>query len=138
MKCKLYYHVPMKCKYCGSEEYNPDCAACIGVKHEHEADTKLDANKPDTSLLLMFGRALLAVAEVGTRGLAKHTRGGWQTRHDGRTRYTAAMLRHLLKESYEDFDGEDGVLHSAAVAYNALVRLELQLRETERERSTGN
>lgn len=107
------------------EELDPD-----GIK-QHDAGAKLDAGKPDCSLLLMFGKALLAVAEVGTFGAKKYSRGGWQKVAGGTTRYTAALLRHLWKEQDEDYDRDLPVLHAAQVAWNALARLELILRERE-------
>ena len=125
---------PMSALYNGKKlfvpylpENTPD-----GLK-QHEAGAKLDAGKPDTSLLLMFGKALEAVAEVGTLGARKYTRGGWQSVASGRERYTAALMRHLFKEHYEDNDPDLGLLHAAQVAWNALARLELILREKERE-----
>lgn len=102
---------------------------------QHTSGAKLDDGKPDTSLLLMFGRALLAVAEIGTFGAKKYTRGGWQEVVRGRERYTAAELRHVFKEHYEDHDPDSGLLHAAHGAWNALARLELILRE--REDDTG-
>jgi len=96
---------------------------------QHELGAKLDAGKPDASLLLMFGKALEAVAAVGTFGARKYTRGGWQSVVGGIERYTAALLRHLFKEHYEDNDPDSQLLHAAQVAWNALARLELLLRE---------
>lgn len=98
---------------------------------QHEAGAKLDAGKIDASLLLMFGKALSAVAEVGTFGAEKYTRGGWQSVPNGIIRYTAAMLRHVLKEEYETLDSDSGLAHDAHAAWNALARLELRLREEE-------
>jgi hypothetical protein len=98
---------------------------------QHEPGAKLDKGKPDASLLLMFGKALRAVSEVGTYGAVKYTRGGWQTVPDGENRYTAALLRHLYAEHYEEFDEDLPVLHAAQVAWNALARLELILRRKE-------
>lgn len=95
----------------------------------HSAGAKLDAGKPDASLLLMFGRALVEVSAVGTFGARKYSRGGWQHVSDGANRYTAAMLRHLLAENEGPIDGESGLRHAAQVAWNALARLELILRE---------
>lgn len=95
---------------------------------QHQPGAKLDGTKPDASLLLLFSRALLAVAEVGTFGAKKYSRGGWQYVADGYTRYTAALLRHLFASSYEDNDTDSGLLHDAQVAWNALARLELRLR----------
>lgn len=94
--------------------------------HEHGAKT--DAGKPQCSLLLMFGAALRAVAEVGTFGAIKYTRGGWQGVPDGINRYTDALLRHLLTEQYEQYDSDLPVMHAAQVAWNALARLELMIR----------
>ena len=96
---------------------------------QHTEGAKLDAGKPDTSLLLMFGKALEAVAEVATKGAKKYTRGGWQSVANGRERYTAALLRHVFKEHYENNDADTGLHHDAQVAWNALARLELRLRE---------
>lgn len=93
---------------------------------------KLDAGKPDAGLLIDFGRALLAVAEVSTHGAAKYSRGGWQHVEDGISRYTAAMMRHVLKESAEDRDADSGLKHAQQVAWNALARLELMLRRDTR------
>jgi hypothetical protein len=98
---------------------------------QHTHGAKLDNGKPDCSLLLMFGRALSAVAEVGTYGAAKYTRGGWRGVVDGINRYTAAMIRHLFKEDKEEMDTDLPVMHAAQVAWNALARLELMLREKE-------
>lgn len=97
--------------------------------NQHSAGAKLDAGKPDASLLLMFGRALVEVSAVGTFGARKYSRGGWQHVSDGVNRYTAAMLRHLLAENEGPIDGESGLRHAAQVAWNALARLELILRE---------
>ena len=97
---------------------------------QHIPGAKLDSGKPDASLLLMFGKALEAVAEVGTFGARKYSRGGWQQVVDGLDRYTAALLRHLFKEHYEKYDTDSKLLHAAQVAWNALARLELILRQS--------
>lgn len=96
---------------------------------QHTAGAKLDAGKPDLSLLLMFGRALAAVGQVGSFGAKKYSRGGWLSVPNGVERYTAAMLRHLLGEDRGVYDDESGLRHAAQVAWNALARLELMLRE---------
>lgn len=111
---------------------------------QHAPGAKLDAGKPDASLLQDFGRALMEVARVGTYGKEKYSRGGWQSVDDGRLRYAAAMLRHYFAEQYELFDTdpymtgtkwEGTIAHDAQVAWNALARLELRLREDERGES---
>lgn len=113
----------LKPKTSGSKELDPT------GRSQNEPGAKLDAGKPDASLLLMFGRALEAVAVVGTFGARKYTRGGWQQVPDGINRYTAAMLRHVLKENHEPRDLDSGLLHAAHATWNALARLELMLRE---------
>lgn len=94
---------------------------------QHAPGAKLDAGKADASLLLDFGLALHAVAQIGTFGAKKYTRGGWKTVPDGETRYTAAMIRHLLQEHVEKVDKDSGLLHAAHAAWNALARLQLML-----------
>ena len=89
---------------------------------------KLDAGKPDMCLLLDFGKALLAVGVVCTYGAKKYSAKGWLEVPEGRARYTSAMLRHLTAEAYEEED-ESGLLHAQQVAWNALARLELLLRQ---------
>jgi len=102
------------------------------MSNQHEPGAKLDAGKPDASLLNQFGLALLEVAKVGTFGCLKYSRGGWQSVDDGVNRYSAAMLRHWLSEHLEEIDEESGLLHAAQTAWNALARLELMLREKRR------
>jgi hypothetical protein len=59
-------------------------------KDQHEAGAKTDEGKPQASLLLLFGKALRAVARVGTFGAIKYTRGGWQSVPDGINRYNCS------------------------------------------------
>jgi hypothetical protein len=94
----------------------------------HAPGAKLDAGKPDCSLLLDFGLALRAVAEVGTYGAKKYSRGGWMQVPEGEVRYTAALMRHLLAESSSPVDEDTGLLHAQHAAWNALARLEFMLR----------
>ena len=96
-----------------------------GVKHDH--------GKPRCGLALLgFSRALLEVARVGTYGAAKYADNGWVQVPDGHARYTDAMLRHLLAEAESPVDAESGLSHAAHAAWNALARLELELRATSR------
>ena len=98
-----------------------------------EPGAKLDKGKPKAGVLSDFGLALLEVARVGTYGAEKYSRSGWVEVPDGEIRYTDAMWRHLLAEKEEETDEESGFLHEAHVAWNALARLELKLREGLRE-----
>jgi hypothetical protein len=99
---------------------------------QHEPGAKLDQEKPRADLLLSFSRALLAVAQVATYGADKYTKDGWEKVPSGWERYTAAMLRHVLAEKQELLDSESSMLHAAHVAWNALARLELFLRDKEK------
>ena len=96
---------------------------------QHEPGAKLDAGKPAAGVIGDFGLALLSVAEVGTHGIVKYSRGGWQHVDNGTERYTDAMWRHLLKERGEPLDKDTGLKHAAHLAWNALARLELMLRD---------
>lgn len=102
-----------------------------GVKH--------DAGKPRLDLVLGgFARALLAVGDVGTFGAKKYTDNGWTNVDNGEQRYTDALLRHLLAERSGQFrDGESELMHAAHVAWCALARLDLQLRQLEAEADNG-
>lgn len=105
----------------------------------HEKGAKADGGKPDASLLQFFGPALIEVARVGTFGQDKYTRGGWLEVPNGHERYTAAMLRHFFAEmtegtfdqdpSCEEYGYKDQIRHEAQVAWNALARLTLTLKE---------
>jgi len=76
-----------------------------------------------------FGAALLAVSSIGTFGARKYSKSNWLQVPDGVDRYTDAMMRHFLTESTALYDSESNMLHAAHVAWNALARLELMLRE---------
>lgn len=108
-------------------------------KNTEEPSAKFDTGKPDMSLLLMFGKAISEIAKVGTGGKSKYSRGSWQTLPDGINRYTAAMLRHVFQEHYEEIDPDlstytsEPIYHAAEVAWNALARLELMMRDKELE-----
>ena len=95
-----------------------------------EPGAKFDADKVRPSLILNdMPRAILAVAEVGTYGAEKYSEGGWKHVEPGIARYTDAMDRHRVKEGIESHDDDSGLMHAAHVAWNALARLELMLRE---------
>jgi len=98
-------------------------------KKPSDPGAKLDDGKVMAHLLQQFSRALMAVAEVSTFGANKYSIGGWQEVENGAFRYSNAMMRHYLKEALEDVDPDSGLLHEAHLAWNALARLELKLRE---------
>jgi hypothetical protein len=91
----------------------------------HEPGAKLDEGKVRLGLVLMdFSGALWEVGKVGTYGARKYSNHGWRYVPDGETRYTEALLRHLLSEPDEDVDKDSGLPHAACVAWNALARLQ--------------
>lgn len=96
---------------------------------QHAPGAKLDQGKTLAGVLGDFSLALTAVAEVGTFGARKYSRGGWQSVPDGVTRYHDAKWRHLLKRRHEAVDPDSGLLHLTHEAWNVLAELELYLRE---------
>jgi hypothetical protein len=112
------------------------------VKAVRTLPPKDDADKPQIwrGALDYFPLALIAVArvsEVGTRAPG-HEWGGWRDVPDGARRYTEAMVRHLMAESTEGpYDLTDNQLHAAKVAWGALCRLELMLREKRVDAAPG-
>jgi hypothetical protein len=86
---------------------------------------KYDAGKTQTGLLLDFSHALNAVAEVGTFGAKKYSRGGWMSVENANERYTDAMMRHLLADGNDE---ESGLPHLAHMVWNALALLEMEYR----------
>ena len=91
-----------------------------GVKH--------DQGKIMGQLLGDFSRALMGVANVGTFGAHKYTRGGWQTVVDAEQRYHDALWRHLLQANQEELDSESGISHLEHAAWNILAVIELRKR----------
>ena len=105
-----------------------------------EPGAKLDAGKSPLwqGAISYFPRALLKVADVSLYGANKYSWKGWEKVPNGYARYSDALCRHLVKEDIEGiYDLEIGndpkypaeILHASQVAWNALARLELLLRE---------
>jgi hypothetical protein len=91
---------------------------------------KFDKGKPLAGLLIQdFPRALKAVAEIATGGAEKYDRSNWLQVKDGETRYTDAMVRHLIDSQITPLDDESNNLHFAHFAWNVLAVLELMLRK---------
>lgn len=105
----------------------------------HEPGAKLDQGKAPLfrGLLDYFPRACLAVSEISAIGAAKYAWKGWESVPDGFLRYTDALARHLVAEAiegpYDAGPGGTGKLHASQVAWNALARLELFLRDEEKQ-----
>lgn len=98
-------------------------------RSSHTPGAKLDAGKVPIlqGALEYFPNALREVAQVSYKGSLKYTWKGWMDVPDGINRYGNALARHLLATDL--YDEDTGCLHSAQVAWNALARLELILRE---------
>ncbi len=87
-----------------------------------------------------FPRAISAVADISSFGASKYAWKGWEGVDDGYNRYSNAMYRHELYKATEGrYDKDSGLLHDAHFAWGALARLELYLREKEKnEQSKTN
>lgn len=98
-----------------------------------EKGAKLDAGKVPVvrGALHYFPRAITAVAELSAIGAKKYSWKGWEAVPDGINRYGDALGRHELKieDNFTRLDPDTGVLEATAVAWNALARLELIIRE---------
>lgn len=96
----------------------------------HVPGAKDDKAKPRLGLVFEgFALAIEEVGKVGTFGANKYTDNGWASVPNGQARYTDAMYRHLMAQAKgEAFDEESNLLHAAHTAWNALARLELELR----------
>lgn len=103
---------------------------------QHAPGAKLDQGKTLAGVLLDFNRALEAVADVGTFGANKYSRGGWQSVPNAEERYKDAFMRHLLKMGREDVAADSNIDHLAHLAWNCLAWLELKRRREEEEEST--
>jgi hypothetical protein len=97
---------------------------------------KYDAGKSPVNRggLSYFPRAIREVASVSAFGASKYAWRGWESVDDGFNRYSDAMVRHLTYEGEgEVLDPDSGLLHAAHVAWNALARLELLIKERQNE-----
>lgn len=100
----------------------------------HTPGAKDDLEKVDLSIILeCFPRALWEVGRVSDYGAKKYSRGGCLQVKNAMQRYEAADMRHKLsRHKGEECDPESGMLHLAHCAWNALIKLELFLREKEK------
>lgn len=108
-------------------------------KDPHQAGAKLDQGKNRLGLVLLaFSRALQEVGKVGTYGANKYTDNGWIEVPQGEQRYTDALLRHLMKEATgEPLDPDTNLSHAAHAAWNALARLDLMIRNQEKDQNAS-
>lgn len=92
---------------------------------------KYDAGKPRMDLLLDgCPNALLRISDVLTFGAKKYAAHSWHTVAEGKSRYKAALLRHLTAHAMGEVnDAESGLPHLAHAACCALFILELEQRD---------
>ena len=106
-------------------------------KQQGQPGAKLDSGKAPVArgALHYFPRAITAVAQLSGIGAKKYSWKGWEEVPDGLNRYGDALARHELRieGDFSKRDPDTGVLECTAVAWNALARLELLLREIEEE-----
>lgn len=89
---------------------------------------KCDGEKPRMDLLPFD--ALEKVAEVLTFGARKYAANNWQKVKHAESRYTAALLRHLVAaQRGEKTDPESGLSHAAHMATNALFILWFEIQK---------
>lgn len=96
---------------------------------------KYDGGKPCLyrGVVDYFPRAIEAVGQISTFGARKYAWKGWEDVPEGFARYSDAMVRHLTAEAKgEVLDPDSGLPHAAHAAWGALARLELSLREQEK------
>lgn len=101
---------------------------------------KLDAGKSPVmqGLFHYFPRACMEVADLSAIGAKKYSWKGWEHVKDGPNRYGNALGRHILYEEIDgEYDTDTGKLHAVCIAWDALARLELMLREKENGSKEG-
>jgi hypothetical protein len=99
---------------------------------------KFDNDKPRMHLFLNdMNLAVLEVGKVATFGAKKYADRNWRKVDNLHERYSSALYRHLLEDSFEggDKDSESGILHAAHAAWCALARLQILI---EKEKENGN
>lgn len=96
----------------------------------HAPGAKADAGKNRMGLVLHgFAYSFEAVSALGTHGAVKYSDRGFLKVENGFERYSDAMLRHFIAEETEGEMDVSGALHATCVAWNALARLEVKIRE---------
>lgn len=133
------------CEYQFRNLGGKDGAALNATTHPFAAKSDAGKPKPYMYFVRQFPLGFKAVALHMERGCQDpgHVFLGWQNVEDGLRRYTEALLRHLSEHCPEptEEDVEDGIAdpilgvairQAEAVAANAMIRLELLLRQREK------
>lgn len=101
---------------------------------------KFDGDKPRMHLLLNdMNLAILEVGKVATFGAKKYSDRNWRKVENLHERYSSALYRHMLEDSFGGgaTDDESGFLHAAHAAWCALARLQILI-EKQKEKENGN
>lgn len=86
--------------------------------------TKYDQGKPRLAEMIKdFAIPMKELCRVWEFGANKYSKSNWKKVDDGYTRYTNALVRHLLQEEECAVDEETHILHAAHIAFNSLARL---------------
>jgi Domain of unknown function (DUF5664) len=79
-------------------------------------------------VLQQFPLAISEIAKLSEHGAEKYSWENWKIVDNAISRYSDALMRHLLEEAKDnDTDPESGFYHAVHTAWNALARLELLL-----------
>lgn len=93
-----------------------------GARGDAPGALKYDADKPRWDLLPYD--AIGAIVEVMTFGARKYAPDGWRAVPDGRARYFAALMRHLVAwRAGATHDPDSGLHHLAHAACDAVFLL---------------
>lgn len=73
------------------------------------------------------------IVKIYSFGSKKYSDNSWQNVENGRERYYAALMRHLVAwRKGERIDPESGELHISHMAWNAIALIYLELKEVDK------
>lgn len=126
----------LSCRLSGDAECIGACegnaASSEGDIPQHEPGAKLDKGKPRVAMWMRtVPNAIWEVSRLATMGAEKYTPYGCLEVQEGTERYPDAMMRHFIKDAAnrKSLDKEMKVMHLTSAAWNAMMTLELELRE---------
>ena len=107
------------------------------------AGVKDDEGKPQPfkGFINYFPRAILAISQISVFGAKKYSWGGFASVENGEDRYEEAQFRHLLQrciEGKESLDEESEYLHLLHEAWCSIAKVEMYLREQEKNEKFRN
>lgn len=118
--CKSYNHYQIICAKLATADNEPVAPVSPAATFR-----KSDTGKPPLAHLGDYAKALAVVCHIAEYGAKKYGRNNWR-KCDDLERYRNALTRHLFAYlSGEWADADHGHAHLGAVAWNALVLLEL-------------